>query len=428
MKPTAMSQSRTRIFLRLIPFFLWLAQPALAHASLELFAFVAGRGAAVESRPSWLSGGFGRLDLGAAAAQDDDTFAVAEAQAALTWQPSRFFGAYLHVVGRAEPDRREGSPAGVVEAYIQGAVDFRRRDTLKLRLGHFLLPTSRENVEGAWSSPYTLTFSAINSWIGQEMRLTGLLTEARLASGRSDEVRLGATIFGGNDSLGAFLAWRGWTLGNRLATYDETLPLPPIDSLAPGRAFDVQHDQGTRPFDRDLDGRPGWAAYLAWHRPERFVVQLSHLDNRGDRGLYRGEYAWRTELDLLGVELHLGSLSLVAEATRGSTGMGLFNRPHVQMDFAAAYGLISWRPRSFRVTVRYDTFEGTERDFTDADLNDDDGEAWTVAWFWEPDDTFRLGLEYLDLESRRPEAAASGFDPDTRARSLMLEARYYFGL
>jgi hypothetical protein len=33
---------------------------------------------------------------------------------------------------------------------------------------------SRENVDPLWSSPYTITLSALNTWIGEEVRLTGL--------------------------------------------------------------------------------------------------------------------------------------------------------------------------------------------------------------------------------------------------------------
>ena len=36
------------------------------------------------------------------------------------------------------------------------------------------LPTSRENVDPLWQSPYTLTLSSLNTWIGEEVRLAGL--------------------------------------------------------------------------------------------------------------------------------------------------------------------------------------------------------------------------------------------------------------
>lgn len=106
--------------------------------------------------------------------------------------------------------------------------------------------------------------------------------------------------------------------------------------------------------------------------------------------------------------------------------MGDVAGPHVQADLEVAYLLASWRPRSWRFTLRYDRFETRDRDRSPADDNDEDGEAWTVALFWEPRADLRLGLELVDLDARRPEAAASGFDPDTDARSVSLELRYYF--
>lgn len=413
----------------------WLASASLATAGeLDLQGFLAGRGSSVEGPLSWTRGGFGRLGLDAAGSADDldgdpETYAGAKAQLVLDWRPGRAFGGYLHLAGRLEPDLREGDAGGVVEAYLRGSFNVSQGDQLKVRLGHFLLPTSKENVELGWSSPYTLTLSAINSWIAEEVRLSGLLSEYRFALGPIHQVRAGVTVFGGNDTAGALLAWRGWAMGDRLSTFGEDLPLPPLDSFEPGGPFDAQSERRTRPFDRDLDGRPGWAAYLGWRLPEVASFQISHYDSRGDRALHDGEaYAWQTEFDLIGGEVHRGRSSFAAEWIDGSTGMGFAPNGRVQMDFEAAYLLASFTPGAFRLTLRYDTFEATERDFSIAEDNTDDGEAWTLAAFWEPRDDFRLGLELVDLEGEHPAAAASGFSAASDARSLILEARYYFGL
>ncbi|HEX9731628.1 MAG TPA: hypothetical protein VGG06_06525 [Thermoanaerobaculia bacterium] len=398
-----------------------------AGGELSVTGYLAARGLAVRGQPSWLAGGFGRLAAGAEAPDDEDAFALGLAHVALDLRPSELFGFYVHGAARAEPDVREGDEAGFVEAFVYGSARARRADVFRWRLGHFILPTSRENVEVAWSSPYTITFSALNSWIGEEVRLTGVLTEYSLGVGAVDELRLGAGAFGGNDAAGALLAWRGWSLGDRLTPFGELLALPPLDSLAGGGPFDRQLDRGTQPFGSDLDGRAGWAAYLRYARPQRTTLQWTHYDNRGDRGLHRGEYAWETELDLLGADLHLGdAFTLAGELLDGSTGMGFRADAMVQLDLRAAYLLASWRPGSFRVTLRHDRFETVDRDLTPrGEDNDEDGRAWTLAFFWEPDERWRLGLELLDLRAARPAAAQSGFDPDTDARSLILELRYY---
>ena len=196
--------------------------PASAVAELTLQGFLALRGAEVESQPSWREGGFGRFTLGADDSLDSSDFAVGQLHLALDWQPARYFGAYLHTVARAEPSRTRGRELGVIEGYLHSELGLGSASTLRLKLGHFILPTSRENVEFAWSSPYTLTLSALNTWIGEEMRLTGLFAEYAYALSPAgiDELRFSATAFGGNDSAGALLAWRGWSLGDRLTAFD----------------------------------------------------------------------------------------------------------------------------------------------------------------------------------------------------------------
>ncbi|MEM7586586.1 MAG: hypothetical protein AAF560_24570 [Acidobacteriota bacterium] len=405
-----------------------LGPSATSDASeLTVNGYVSVRGSQVESQPSWREGGFGRLDLGADRPDDSSTDAIGQLHLTLDWQPSPFFGAYVHVMGRAEPNRVEGSEVGVIEALLHASIPLGDRKSLALQLGHFILPTSRENTEFAWASPYTLTFSALNTWIGEEVRLTGLLSEYRLAFGDQSELRFGASVFGGNDTNGALLAWRGWAMGDRLTAYDEVLPLPPLNSLQPGAGFAEQRDDGTRPFGEELDDRAGWAGYLRWQLLERGVVQLTRMDNRGDRKLHQGEYAWRTEFNLLSAELRLSdSFILLGEALRGSTGMGDPRFFNVQVDIESAYLLASWHRGPFRTTLRYDTFETEDRDGSGVDNNNEDGEAWTLALFWEPRSDLRLGIEALSLDAERPAAFESGFDPDTNATQLALELRYYF--
>ena len=416
--------------LRRAALILALAAGASATLAGELTAdgFVALRATGVGSQPSWREGAFGRVTLGAQSSADEDVYAAAQLHLALDWLPSPFFGAYVHLAGRAEPGEVDGRELGVVEAFLHASAPAGSAGAFDFRLGHFFLPTSRENVELAWSSPYTLTYSAINTWIGEEMRLTGLLAEVTVDAGSRGQWRTGASAFGGNDSNGALLAWRGWAFGDRLTVFGEVVPLPPLSSLAPEGVFNPQRDDGTKPFDDDLDDRAGWAAYARWRHVDRAVVQFTRYDNRGDRGLYQGEYAWRTELDLLGVELKpADSLTLAGEYVDGSTGMGFVPPGKVQADFEAAYLLASWQRRALRATLRYDTFEVVDVDGPGADDNNEDGDAWTFAVFYEPHVALRLGFELSRVDADRPAAAGHGFEPDTGADSVKLELRYYFG-
>ncbi|MCG8459132.1 MAG: hypothetical protein MI919_22890 [Holophagales bacterium] len=397
-------------------------------------------GSATDAPESWRNGGFGRLDAGGTdagspgagvAGSERAETAVGRADLTLEWRSTTtlgdYLGAYLHLAGRAESDALSGRDAGVVEAFVEADLPVRGSDRIHLVLGHFLLPTSRENVGPAWSSPYTLTFSALNSWIGEEVRATGFSGGYHLAVGAIDELSLTGTLFGGNDTSGTLLAWRGWAFSDRLSVAGEALPLPPALELADGGAFDEQTDEGTHPFTDDLDGRPGWSTTLRWSRPERGTVVATHYDNRGDRDLHRGEYAWRTRFDLLGLGLRLGPFDLAAEWMDGSTGMGERGGPRVQMDFSAAYALISWSGEFLRFSGRWDEFEASDRDgAVPGDPNDDDGHALTLAAFWEsPDHPLRIGLEWMDLEGRRPAAGLAGFGVENGGESLRLEVRWY---
>lgn len=408
------------------------ATPAIAELTVSGHALV--RGSSIRSQPSWLEGGFGRLPLGGSVPADSAEDLTGQLHLTLDWQATPFFGAFVFATGRAEPSSVRGRAAGVIEAYLHGGWEVAENGRLRLQLGHFILPTSKENIEVGWASPYTLTFSALNHWIGEEVRLSGLFAEHSTRIGDLDELQVAGSAFGGNDTTGALLAWRGWTLGDRLTTFDEVVPLPPIPALGDEGPFAPQLDRGSRPFGDDLDDRLGWAGYLRWRRPETAAVQWTRYDNRGDRLLHDQEYAWRTRYDLFGFELHrrdsggAGTFSLLGEYLTGETGMGEVFGPQVQVDLETAYLMASWQTRGWRFSARFETFEVIDRDTTPGDDNHDEGEAWTFAAFREVRSDLRLGLEYVDLDSSRPAAALAGFDPDTGARSILLELRYYFDL
>jgi len=204
------------------------------------------------------------------------------------------------------------------------------------------------------------------------------------------------------------------------------LPLPPLASLTVPGAFSAQRDDGTRPID-ELDDRVGWLALARLSRPGLITLQGAYADNRGDRELYRGQYAWRTRFAVVGADLHPGpGVVVVGEFLWGDTGMGPFDRSFVQVDMRAAYALASWATSRTRLTLRFDYFEVVDRDGTE-DPNDDRGRAWTAAFFWNPVERLRIGLEYVDLGAD-PRAAAepAGLDTDTDGRRLTLEARFAF--
>ncbi len=374
-------------------------------ALLDVSGYVAARGVNATGPASWLDGGWGRLEAGG----DRDQF-FGTAQFGVEWTPNEHFNLHVSGVGRHDA---LGTDAGLVEAYVDARTSF-GLDELQLRAGQFFLPTSRENKDELWTSPYTVNFSALNDWIAEEVRPVGVDLQYRHTTSRGHAITTAATAFQGNDSMGALLAWRGWAIGNRLSTYNEVLPLPAVPF------FPLQRADGTKPFGSDLDGRPGYSARVRYSMPQRANVLYTYVDNRGDRELHRGEYAWATKFHLLGVELgDPDRLILATEYMRGSTGMG--HAPaFVDADFFAWYLLVSGKSGRNRVSARYELFNTEEQDFSIAERNEENGRAWTLTWMFDVSPPLRLAAELTQVVGERPGT------PDPDARSVTIEARYTF--
>ena len=354
---------------------------------------------------------------------DDATVAQGKSHVVLHWQASNAITLHLNGIARYEDDDSRGDAAGIAEAYVQAELERSSRSRLRARVGAFFIPTSRENVDEGWTSPYTITFSALNSWIGEELRPIGLDLEQSWSPSANDRLSFAETLFAGNDTLGTLLAWRGWSMHDRVTVVGERLPLPPLRSFE--TTFADQRRDGTRPIGTDLDGKIGWSARGRWANGERLVLQIAHVNNETDRDLHNGEYAWETRFTTWGGEVNVGGATLIVEYLFGSTGMGFAPR-FVQLDYDASYVLLSWKRNPWRVSARYDAFGASDQDASAAESNDDDGEAWTVAAFWEPGRRYRFGVEYLDLDATRHAAVESGFQNETGGRSLRLEARLRF--
>lgn len=374
-------------------------------ALLDVNGFLALRGVNATGPESWLDGGWGRLSAGG-----DRNELIGVAHAGVDWAPSRFLTLHASGVARHDPS---GEHAGLVEAFADVHVE-RGLDEVRLRAGQFFLPTSRENKDELWQSPYTIHFSALNSWIGEEVRPIGVDLQYRHVTGAGHAVTAGATAFQGNDTMGTLLAWRGWAVGDRLSTYGEVLPLPPTPNFA------FQGD-GTTAIGPDLDERIGHSGRVRYSVPERGNIQYTYVDNRGDRELYGDEYSWITTFHLLGAELgNADRVIVAAEYMRGKTGMGGRFVNFVDSDFSAGYVLVSAKRNRQRFSARYEIFATTEEDFSPAESNEEDGRSWTLTWMFDLRESLRLAAEFTQVTGARVGA------PDPDARSVTLEARYRF--
>ncbi len=396
--------------------------------AVELIGFAGMRGGWVEGQPGWIEGGFGRLAAGGEAPGDSDGWIRGETQLALRFNPSVSWQAKVHAVARASSASNEGDTAGLTEAWARYRRAVGHRGELALTGGLFFFPSSQENIDPLWASPYTLTYSAINSWFAEEFRPLGLDAEWQSFTEDGDIWSLGATVFGGNDTLGTLVTWRGWAMHDRLSGFNEVLPLPPVFSLDDGGSFQAQRRFGTTGFGSDLDDRPGWAARARYDRGNAFSGQVAWIDNRGNRMLHGNEWAWDTRF------LHAGghwqvteAAELMAEITSGNTRIRFPGVPWVDADFRAAYLLASIDTRTGRWSLRHDRFHVDDLlENADWGLFNDRGRTLTFAWIRDIGARSRLAVELLLLESERTVAEQSGFPPDTDGLTLLAEWRTRF--
>lgn len=399
------------------------AQPLQLSGQLRL------QGGFFDADRSWLEGGTGKL-AGGEGREQGATELAAQARLALDWDPSLVWNVHLTLAGAVED--AEARSSGLLEAFARASWAVGEGHEWTLKAGQFFLGTSRENVDPLWTSPYTLTLSAWNSWIAEEVRPTGLEIGYTRITAAEHRLSLAATAFGGNDTSGVLLAWRGFAFHDRPTVTGAFLPLPELDSLS--GIFSSQSRRGTRPVGDDLDDRVGVAGRARFRTvDDRFLVQAVAYDSRGDRLLHGDQYAWRTRFGELAAEAELGAgFRLITEYAVGDTSMGpsteALGKPfNVFADFEAGYLLLTWRHGGWRVSARHDRFEVEERDRSPrAEDNGETGHAWTLAVLWQSAEHWRLGAEALAVDGERDGLPGGHVRGSTDGRSLSAEVRYRF--
>jgi hypothetical protein len=298
----------------------------------------------------------------------------AQVQLGIDWHSSSFLGAHAHLLARNDENGSHRGRAGVVEAWLDQS--FVRGDhRLRLMEGAFFLPGSRENVDALWESPYTISSSSLNSWLGEELRPIGVDASYTLRRRWS----LGATAFAGNDTFGALPAVRGWRLHDRWTLLGEHVP--------------VDEEYYTS-VSAETDHRLGWSARGRW-KSDAASLQVVHIDNRSD-ALEHGElFNWFTRFNIVSADYTRGDWTFVAEGGAGYTDI-IVEGERFRTDLGTMYVLASRRLAHGRASLRAEAFNG--------------GRAVTAAYFWSPGKV-RVGGE-----------AVVG-DVDQR---VTLEVRYYF--
>ena len=325
-----------------------------------------------------------------------------------------------------------GAVADFTEAYLEWRPVPRSGNRYRLKLGAFYPQVSFENVEPGWSSPYTISSSAINTWIAEEIRTIGaeLSVSRRPASlGGRHTFGAQAAVFYANDPAGALLAWKGWSVHDRQTRFGDELPLPPLPVIQPGRLFERQ-DPFVAPF-MEIDGRAGFYLNGEWRVGQRFAVRAMYYDNRGDpEGFKDGQYAWLTKFAHVGTQIALpGDVGLIAQWMRGSTQMGpkVAGAHLVDAEYDSQFVLLTRRFDRHRLSLRYDRFEVTQNDATQEDNNPENGHAWTLAYRFRATKTAQLVAEWLSIKTHHCGWVYYGISPTATEQQLQLSLRLTFG-
>jgi hypothetical protein len=314
---------------------------------------------------------------------------------------------------------------GVLEAYLRYRPVSTSAWRGSARAGAFFPPVSLENVGVGWTSPWTLTPSAINSWVGEELRNIGIEARAEHRGG-GGTLELGVAAFQHNDPAGELLATRGWALGDLTSTLGSRLRQPDVHAPAARGSVPLSFE----PFVEN-DGRIGWQADLAWRTPAGQRLTLMHYDNRADPESFELEgtrrvFSWRTRFTAAGAELARGPVLVLAQLMTGSTAFEPRPATYLETRFHAGYLLVGWVRGNWSPALRFDAFSmRREPDVPAASLSEH-GHAWTAALNWRPAKQLRLTGELLLVDSDRGQRRLAGLDPDQSAAQFQLSLRLLF--
>jgi hypothetical protein len=362
---------------------------------------------------SWLKGGLGKFRFGPNRGNVRFVEGVLQADAELEEN--------LHVVAvvRGEPDQRTGIDA--LEAYIayrpKGGDDL----SWSVKTGAFFPTISLENTDLGWASPYTLTPSAINTWIGEEFRTIGSEATVSWHSDLGDLTAMGA-LYCCNEPAGALMFNRGWAMDDRPTGLLERVALPystiGLDGLAP--------HQRTSEFQA-IAGRVGWYAGLSWQIPRIAKISLVRYDNNVDAAAHTGrDSAWATQFWSVGARSQFGQLVLISQWMTGSTLCIPAPGAKTIAYFDSAFLLASYDIGDWRLSLRQDWFEERHPAVTVSPF-DEDGHALTMAASWSPYDWLRLTGELIVMNSRRNQYVLDGSPTAERTdNQLQLSTRFFF--
>jgi hypothetical protein len=372
------------------------------------------RAVSSDGRKSFLEDGQGKLRF------DDDHQGIQLGRLRAAWtQPlGEVFAAHVEA---SRWDDLDKNPVDLTEAYLEYRPYPRAGWRSRVRLGAFYPPMSLENRARGWETPYTITPSAISSWVGEELRTIGIEGQFEwlgTRQGRGFDFQVSGAIFGWNDPAGTMLAQHGFALHDRQTTLFGRVGAPQTDPV-----------ESKKELFHEIDDQPGYYVGAQVRYLDRAVLNVLHYDNRADptvESMELRDMAWKTRFDAVALRIETGGdWTLLLQAIEGDTEINPFRA--LIWDFDSQSVMLAKRWGKHLLAARYDTFE-VEFDDRPAWTGSEDGHAWTTAYSYERDAHWRFALEWLQVESDVPARSIELGEPAfARESKLELSVRYTLG-
>ncbi|MDX2143432.1 MAG: hypothetical protein SFV19_08760 [Rhodospirillaceae bacterium] len=390
--------------------------------SLTVRGLIDGRIVLPDNTLSWENGGLGKTRYGG---EPDAIARLAEAslilQPKLTWDLSGF----VHL----STNTQQKHAVDIVEAFLSYRPVPTSPFGVRAKAGAFFPPISLENTGLAWTSPYTISSSAINSWIGEELRSTGGEVTA-FHQGEDVTVSLTGSGFYFNDPAGTLLAWRGWAIHDRKSGVLERLARPSVRIVRPGARLQRQAPYN-EPF-HELDDRMAYYMAGRVEHADWGELRALYYNNPGDdRALTNGQWPWNPEFVALGGKTLLpGDVDLIAQFMQGNTTVVTVPgaaSPVVHLAYMSGFVLASHEWDRHRLSLRLEYFETDDKDLLFPDNNNEWGNAVTAAYVFRPAENQRLTFEVLRVHSTRPERTLSfGLPRSVTETEIQASYRFFF--
>ena len=390
--------------------------PTARAADLDVHGYLDCRLVAHADERSYTDGGLGKTRFGGDGT--DATCVQAAIAASVVLTPALVARADLQyqTTGRDE--------FALLDAWLR----YRPVSTTPLRwsvkLGAFFPPVSLENDAIGWTSPWTLDSSAINAWVGEELRSIGAEGSVEWRGERSTVSGVFALVRS-NDPAGELLAARGWSISDLVSGLGSRVREPDAYAIAGDEPVPLRFN----PF-LENDGRLGWYAGASWEARGVGAISLLRYDNEADpASRSRGAspvLSWHTDFWSLGARSRIGDVVLLGQAMSGSTAIAPSPFFSTTTDFRAAYLLAGWDRGAWRPALRIDAFSTDQLPRSIDGRVREHGTALTLALNWRPREWLRVTGEALHVRSWRNQRELEGLPAQRDDTQLQLGLRVVF--